>query len=544
MGVIRKESNLSFSVGVRIRQLLTGLGLLVFLAYLSLQTFGSVYRHWNSLRLAPSCALKEGVSIYGLPGEGVLLSGVNAPLQPLVYLPAFWLASLPSEAVRISAGIALFFFYLPWFLALFLFAKKIKTREKWAWLVVALILSFFSFRSHALSLSASLVHADAPAFGFAAIGLAILLKAGERPGLSSLFLSALFLFLGGSSKITVLPLLLLPPFWFLLMGSFREILRYFFALAVVSLFFLGIFEKVHGLRELYFTQVESTFKHPWLVNLNAGEYVGFATTKFSQLKVLLSAFDEILGEYYPYMVLVGAYFLYQVTGWQVTGRRMKSYSNFVKENTWLLFLMASLFLLPSSLMGRVKLGGNLNTQSPFVYFLFLTTGAVLLHSLRLDGIRKTERLAGPVIISFFVVGLGMAGFDSYKVLWPLKEKGNPLDEAFYYIQKHPGSYFPDYALSHCMAEKKVFHSYPALAELSATPFAPTREQVLAHVPNPVNELVFKVPYRQPIMSSYFPQFAEDSVPDPVLPGWYFFRPAREKTQGSVSSRSKPPSKVD
>jgi hypothetical protein len=178
--------------------------------------------------------------------------------------------------------------------------------------------------------------------------------------------------------------------------------------------------------------------------------------------------------------------------------------------------------LPASLIGRVKVGGAQNTLSPFLYFLV----ASLLVILR-EGYERHQEAARYLICTALAV-LALSALTQWYSLSRPSARMPLEDEAYHYAKSHPGTtYFPDFAFSSCVAERKVYHSGFLVAELDYAGFKVPEAQLRAGLPETLEQIaVPPAALRSSSYNGWIPGYPARAA-DRELPEWTLYR-RREK----------------
>jgi len=470
-----------------------------------LRILNAPLEEWNFLRLVAPFALVSGQRLYYPAGDGPLISGLNAPFQPLSFLPAT-LASTPTTAVYLGTLTAGCLALVPLVLSI-VWGQGKKQSKVFSILGASLALCLI-FRSPSLRLSSFLIHADAPALGFACLsGLALFLKLKSRTKVY--LVSAILAVIASYSKITLSPILVALPLYLWITEGLRAALRYFIVLmSTLIAITTGLF-LIFGSSALIFN-VQSSVQSDWVANLYRAE--GYAVGNFAKIKVLFAALNEVVQGYYFLMALALGFLGVQFQK-----------GNLRKPSLTTLSIIFSVLLLPGSLMGRVKAGGALNTLSPTLYFLVLATPLALLELIRNTSDSKIKTFLSTGMLSLLIV-VGLASVpDFYELWWPLKNVHNNVHEqAYKYAKRHPGTtYFPNQPLSSLLAEGKVYHSEYLIFQYMQSPYKLSQKHFERYTPESMQQVAFTSSDPSAILE-YLKEFKTKTT-DPELPGWTIYR---------------------
>ncbi|HEY9647431.1 MAG TPA: hypothetical protein V6C88_13720 [Chroococcidiopsis sp.] len=432
---------------------------------------------WHASRLASTFALTHGYELYYGPDQGPIFSTHKGPLAYWAYLPAT-LAQSPTAAIVLGECVALACFFLP--ILYLLLAGSFKTQQQRVMALSAFFcFSFLAFTSEPLRLSASAVHADAPALGLGAIACIILYFRKDRSSMLALITSALFVVLSVWTKQIAFPLLVGLPLYVWLTEGFKPALRYVASLVVAGLVVSGLFLLIFDAQALIFNTVAIAKNHSWQQASGLKE----------QAKVLMLGAQKLLQSGFVYCIALAFYGLYQ----QATRQgKPTSLRQWLRENRWTVFLVAGLVTVPTSILGYIKVGGYYNNFSFTIYFLLTATILVLLETasdLSPNALAPAGRLLVPVLLVAFVcVETPLL----YNLPWKISTAAkNDQQLAYNYDRQHPGEvYFPWNPLSTLLGEGRLYHFEFSVIDRNLAGFTVTPEHFRAHIPSAAQFIAF------------------------------------------------------
>ncbi|MEQ9358549.1 hypothetical protein [Coleofasciculus chthonoplastes] len=424
---------------------------------------------WNADRLTMAFFGKYKFNLYN-PEDSVrpLISDMYGPLLALAYLPAT-IANSPTWALVLGKLMSLVFFFIP---VIWLYVSEIWQKQKLSLSILALI-AFFFFTTdiRALSYDAFRICADCPALGFSALACIIIYKEQNKSEipLYKLLISAIFAVFAVWTKQIAVPILISLPLYIILAYDTKTFQRYLACLVTSGVVISGILIIAFNPQGLLFNMITIPSHQPW----EGGD---------NKLSVILSGAEELAGYCLLQGVIVGIGILLTVPN------DLQKIKDWIKENPWILFFIVSLFFIPTSLLGRVKVGGDANGMYT-VYFLTLTANLVLLQKATtlstesgreiLQRISQTGLLT--IVIMLTIYNLNLPIQNIYKTL---PNFFNNVHQVVYdYSRNHPGQvYFPWHPLSVLMAENKLYHidSGPFDRYLAGCPIS--QEDFLAYIP--------------------------------------------------------------
>ncbi len=472
------------------------------------------FRAWNDTRLAPSAALLSGSGFYFGPGEGPLLGHIYSPIAPFFYLPAV-LAPSPEGAVMLGTLMTALAFFGPVLLLLFLGCKG---RSRWVW-ACFLVFCLFTFYERALLGPAFWIHADAPALGFGAIACAALYGSGVRVGAGRCLVSAFAVVLAVGSKQVALPLAFALPLYVWLREGRGAALRYLVALAVAGVAVLGFVALWVDFEAMWFTAVTVPMSHPW----KAG----------SAFEGLGASLAELGWVCLPIMGLLAGLWLW---GRPIRRKQEQGGSpDFLRANPWFLLLFVALFFVPTSVLGFVKVGGDVNTLAYTAYFAAVALLLFVLEAIgqwetgpgdRSGGVARAALLAAGGILALMTLPTlsgTRALYDGYGE--------NPERTAWAFVNTDPrGVYFPFHPLMALMAEGKAYHTSSGLISQDLTGERVGPAYLEAHLPPGMQFVAFRG--RSDYSERYFPEY-NARLRIPALPGWTVLAAGRPDARGNV-----------
>jgi hypothetical protein len=471
------------------------------------------FMYWNEPRLAPIFALTRGYRLYYGPDSGPALCTMYGPLTALAYLPVTIFHS-PTIIFLLAGTLSTAFFFLP---ILWLHIDRLPYRSPkfiyglWGFICFGL----FIYHSLALGWSAFSIHADAPALGFSALACYALYQRRQKDRLTPFIVSALSCVLAVWTKQTLAPLVLALPVYLWLAEGRRSAVRYALCLltlgsAISLLFFwwLG--------RDMIFGMFTIPSHTPWFYP-PVEAFLWATRLLFSDKKV----------PFFWSIVIFYVWYLYKTS-------KSNNVSEWLEENRWALFAIVSLFLIPTALLTRVKVGGEVNANSLTLYFLLASVTLLLSHTAaalpehRLSGISRGSKY----LLIFLVAGAASA--DIYH-LWrggwygpsQLKRfewdniKRNPPQIAYEFAAKHPNEvYFPWYPLVTLLADGKLYHFDDGVSDRAMAGFPMTPEHVRANLPSHMRYVV-EDDKEASYVRRYLPEFSKRVILDD-LAGWYVY----------------------
>jgi hypothetical protein len=491
--------------------------------------------NWSPVRLAPAFAIRYGETVYPGLNEGPVSGHIYGPMAALIYLPTTLCAS-PSAALRLGGLIAAAIFFLPMLAYLAVAAGGSKRGLVWAgWGGVLFFL--LVLRSDTLSYNAFFIHAEAPALGFAVAACAVLVPgiAGSKWGLP---LAALLVVGAVSSKQTLLPVMVALPLYLWWRDGLPVVARFCGWLAGALLVAGVIFSVWFGAEKLWLNEIVVPSNHPWLGSLKDTSLPWIRGQDYgARLAVLVEAGLGLLHRCAKALVIMMG--LAFGKAWENgSGSSASSWLSRIKSGLrqpWGLTLWVALWLIPTTLLGRVKAGGDNNAYGPATYFVCLSAVGWLMLTAqnwsahRGCGCLRLQRfiwpgLVGAQLLAAWMVVTEVMNFQAHNHA--------AMDRAVSYARAHPGRvYFPWNPLLTLMAEQRAYHfAYGVYdRELAGMPVTP--EHFRAGLPADVQEVLYATHDERQLLAAYLTDFTEE-VQLPELPGWAILRRAGAKVPAS------------
>ena len=395
------------------------------------------YYHWNEPRLAPVFGLRCGYPLF--PGPGGVMSGhCYGPVGALIYFPAT-LSHSPTTAILLGALIAAAISLVP--VAWIIFRGSGCSGNRLAGVLLYCLFILFCFFNPALDYSVFNIHADAPALGLGALACCALLAAEQRQKHLYFSLSALLAALSVWSKQNQAPLFVALPLYVLFTQGWR-------ATWVFAMHLFAIGSLVSGLMVLCFGPFENLFynmfsllaHHPWRIgSLQDVPSVVLAIWEQSRMPLTICLF----------------FLLFEA----LSNDRQWRLREFISQNPAALFLIVSLCNLPTTFIGVVKVGGDVNGYSFTVYYLSIAAALALQSGMRSP---KSAGFQSGVKIIVLIVSIDCCLFQSASSYMEFKNQraiyDNPAQIAYDVAKTSPGTvYFPWNPLSGLLVEGKYYH---------------------------------------------------------------------------------------
>ena len=348
--------------------------LAVIVAMLAYKVLHSPFDDQNWSRLQRTFLLAHGEPIYAGKESGPVLNSIYGPVSAMAYLPATLFQSLHT-IMESAEWVAIAFFFLPVF---WLHLGGCRKNERLAGLGSFFVFAFFPFITSSIRNGAFHVHADAPALGLGALACAFIYFRGGKIERLRFPLSAVFAVLAFYAKQVMAPLFLALFMYVWITEGRRSTQRYTGWLVASFIFFTAVFFLTFG-KDLFFNLFVIPSRHP----SRSGDL--FAAWTYAAVKFMRESF---------FIAVVGTLAFFQ------RKRPYRGLAEWLRNERWSVFLLVAIFLLPSSLAGRAKMGGSTNALCFSVYFLLVASTLALQGAQRITWVALAALLA--VVTPVFV----------------------------------------------------------------------------------------------------------------------------------------------
>ena len=449
----------------------------------------------SGLRLANSFGLLHGLKYPSLE-NGVFLTPIYGPVGFCAYWPAV-LFSLPSNAMLAAQIIAAICFFGP---VLWIFVGKNLPHSRLDGVLAFLVFGLLACTASVLKVCGFLIHVDAPALGLAALAAGLLYTGTHSD--KRLMLSALCTALSVWTKQTMLPLAAALILYVWVARGKKAGIRYsvFFAISfvVVTAAIICIFD----VRDLWLNMVLVPFNHPWAFPDSPRSSPDRWTAGLMVLRQLSGV-----------IAIPCALLLLGLWRDHCAGSFKGGLSAWLSSNTWFVFTLVGIFLLPSSFLGTVKIGAGSNNLGLSYYFLLISALLALIRKRTADMLLLYVLLALTVSQNWTILEQNPIARN---------EKRFVMDTAWRFALKHPGeAYFPGMPLASFMAEKELYHSFIGLWERKAAGLKILPSHFREGLPARLKWIIFGppdwyTPYDKKILGG-FPNAKITTLSE--LPGW-------------------------
>ena len=447
------------------------------------------------------------------PPGGPIYSSLYGPLVAVVYLPATWFPS-PNSAVLAGAAITVLLCFSAMALLHFVPFGRGGTRiELLAFLAAGYLVCFLE----PLKYSCVNIHADGPGLAFAAIACVAVYPGILGKWRCAVPLSALCAVLAIFSKQLFLPV----PFALLLYcwaaaGRARA-KQYLVWLSITGGAAAALAILVYGPAPLYHCLLWLPAHQPW--------------NDPSRLVAAAQALRAFIRLSMPVPILILAMLAFLWNSERSILRRADLRAMAAHRATPL--LAVGMALLPCSIAGRAKVGGDINSLSFSLFFL--TCGLTLMLAGTARNAHHDRRRVAFALLLAIMLPLALfempLAFDLGAAC--TRVSASQQQVAFEYLVRHPGqAYFPWLPQSHYYAEHRFRHYSYGIADRLLAGEPVTGSEFRAYIPRDPKVIAFGADGTPDIagydLMKFLPEFRY-RVQDLQLPGWLVYaKSARKK----------------
>jgi|GEM_PF-634518 len=507
---------------------------------------------WSPIRLLPAFAIARHYPLYADTIREPIIGMIYGPMMAVAYLPAV-LANSPAVAMAVGSLLSTTFYCLP-VLWLIFCDRSNKTRHLLPTLLAFGLFVFLTVFSPVLRYVAFSIHADAPALGLSATACVILCCRKRPDNLVALFLSAICAILAIWTKQVTVPILVALPLYLLLTEGRRCFQQYLFCLGLsgclISALILMSFEP----QSLFFNMFAIPGHHPWrnsdrvLILMNSSWEL-FISCSWPLLILMFSILFNLKNnkiflksgspppisikrsKKHLLEVCRGGFhrFLLNCTETASQNPPNPKFRNF-NQQPQVFFAIVGLFLSPTSILGRVKEGGDVNALSYTLYFLSIAALLVLIEWFSMVKFSKyLPKTSATLTVCYSAFLLTqMLKFPSHTI--ELSQhftqafhhiQNHPTQMAYQYVKKHPGeAYFPWQTLANVMAEGKMYHFEYGLFDRELAGFPASDRHFRAGLPANLQLIAF-YSRNDGYVLHRLPEFSRQIELD-ELPGWKIY----------------------
>ena len=418
------------------------------------------FSFFSAARLAPAIGAVMGYGLYSPVDDGPVFNTIYGPMAYLVYVPAA-LARSPGGALMIAGAIRTLFYFAPLFLLVLVAARADRSRADYVPAALAcLAIVAVTFMLGATNYMATEIHSDAPSLGFGMLSCVLLLNAGTTTNGRSLFWPGLFAAMAVWVKQTEAPIVLAQCIYLLIVAGRAAALRYLAIAAGCGLVLGALFVVAFGFGPMWLNMFFIPSQHA------VDDRIGLALAN-----LLLS-----YALFVPFLIIATLPFD-RDSGIPVVRR--------IADKVWFLPALVAMLLIPTSLLGYLKVGGWVNSFHGLYYLIGATAAALAWPgsagpASRWTGLRRWTLLISTAFVTTQVFPM----LRQYPVAVEAMAGKHPSQTAYEYALNHPDEvYFPWLPLASLMADRKLYHFDFGLRDRQNAGIMTSFEHFRAYLPN-------------------------------------------------------------
>lgn len=458
---------------------------------------------WDAARLTPTVMLARGHQVYSSLHDGAVQTTMYPPMWPVSYLPAA-IGDTPAQVLFFGSALTLLFSFGPVAALLVVGLKNVRVALLG---VAAFVLTARYFGS--LSNALFTPRADPPSLGFAllACSMVIPLKSLSR---GRIVAASMLVWMSVLSKQVMIPLLVAIPLWFLVTSGVKETIRLVAWLGLSGALLVATIGIWFQLDAVWLNTVTIPMNVPWVAD------------KYPRVVAILRVTAEFWQHSTPLLILT-------VVGVSISAARCTTPATswpavreFLRLNPSCLPLLVAVLMVPMAILGRVKIGGALNTFSPSTYFLL--AGGML----AVFGIpdRLTDRSREVSLAAVACCCLLLAGAGAGEIVKTLATRGTVVRHraqvAFeYLVEEDPAAFFPTHPMAHLLADGSLYHLSQALHDREKLAGLPLSDrQRGAYLPSQPSVVCFDPAWGTAYFREhYFIEYRQERRVDSLGPEW-------------------------
>jgi hypothetical protein len=426
---------------------------------------------YNGTRLLPSFQLAYGHRVLELHGHGPLYSTQYGPLTYLAYLPAT-LFKTPNAAVLAGSTMTVVWCLIT--IGWLHFGGGRWRNDFWTALLGFAAACYLVCYLEPLRYSCVNIHADGPGIALGGAACAVL-QWETRHRWIALISSAAFAVMAALCKqpLAFLAIGLLAYLW--LADGRKVAILYLKALLGAGVILTSLCVWAFGPNELYYNLISLTVRQSW---------------GMSGAAAIVQPLRIFIRHTFPVLLVAAVALVAAATQseWKLQGLRQLSANK--KASTWMIAFVVGLALLPSSIAGIAKIGGDVNSLS-FSAFFFTVGVTCMLADFGSSQMRRQPRQVArgcllALTLLLTIVELPVALPAKFRSL-----KNAEQQVVYNYIKgdRHT-TFFPWFPLSHLLAEGRFYHSSYGVVDHVLAGEMVSPEYFQAYAPTHMNSIAF------------------------------------------------------
>ena len=472
-------SDTKFHGILRLNAVLLWVTAFVFLVLIICDLRFAPYNAWNDARLAPVAAWLRGFPFYASEHSGIINGNYYPPLGDLAFLPA-GLFNHPVPAIIAGSALSLLMSLSAGVGGLLMWSRREKVPFQIVVLGSVLYLGL-SLITDGPNYSLFAIHVDAPAIALMLWGVVYYGRWWAYRSTASLAVSAVLLSSVVWAKQLGFPLPVVYCAVTIFIGGTRPAMIFAVWSLATSIFWPLVLAPIitdwHG----FFFSIWTLFaSHPWV-----GQFTG-ATAERVHLYLLTTS--RFFREYWLFYVL-GLAVVLALAGPAQTQHRAPRFAFTLAASAFI----AAITMLPLSMLGRVKVGGDINqlayTLQPLL-FAFVIGGMALLADAEKAG-AQWNFVAQSVVCACLLLFMLILRPDIEIRSYSSRVSQLPPLLTAYHESKSGDTWFPEFPLSTLLATGQLYHHGYSIFAIYLGGFTVSTQQLTEGIPK---QRPFKLKY--------------------------------------------------
>jgi len=191
--------------------------------------------------------------------------------------------------------------------------------------------------------------------------------------------------------------------------------------------------------------------------------------------------------------------------------------SFVRNNRWMMFVFVGASMIPVAFLGILKVSGDRNNESFYLYFFMLAVIVTLMEAIK--GFRQTITAESDfkfvrlslILVLLVVIRFSLMGFFA-RAQQAKSFLNNPQELAYLVAKKYPETiYFPEHVLSTLLADGKLYHSSDGLLDRGTAKLEIYPKDFYLYVPEKIKMIAASRsnPLRRSLVLRSFPGFNKE-----------------------------------
>jgi hypothetical protein len=305
--------------------------------------------------------------------------------------------------------------------------------------------------------------------------------------------------------------------------ALRYMVFSFISLTIISTLFLGNF----GVKEIVFNTVTTLsgcrFKQLACSPENPCSTLELLEDKF---EACLIFGQELLKDGLLSISIILAFSLYSLYNLDIANNSLTlldKIKSFLKQNTWMLWVLVGISMIPIALSARQKEGGDINHYGLVNYFLAIASLLIIIEVILNDTLPLLVKQIARLSLLVILLGLSLPLITMPRILEQRVQQldNNPEEVVYRYLKTYPENvYFPERMIGTLMSIDKIYHTGTGIYAILECIEPQNRKYFLDHIPQNAQFIAFH-PLDDRYILRFLPEFNQRTELK-ELPGWIVY----------------------